>query len=267
MSAESGGQATGSRPSIDLAVEGSIPAAEIEAARREIEKLSRYVDEPPVSIRVTLRFEARASKRRYIADADLRYQGRRLAAHATGESAVHAAEEVAERLRRQLRRVAGKDVALRNEPRVIRDALAGLPLLREHRPQARLKPPELRKIVHRRTYTSLPLSTLEAANELLDIDAEFLLFRHARTGEDVVVYRRDDGRIGLLHPPGSKLADENDVVVPEESRYSEPITFEQARTEMDFLNHRFLYFVDAEDGRGKVIYLRHDGDYGLVEPE
>jgi hypothetical protein len=35
---------------------------------------------------------------------------------------------------------------------------------------------------------------------------------------------------------------------------------------MDVLNHRFLYFVDAADGRGKVLYLRHDGDYGLVEP-
>jgi hypothetical protein len=33
------------------------------------------------------------------------------------------------------------------------------------------------------------------------------------------------------------------------------------------LNHRFLYFIDAGDGRGKVLYLRHDGDYGLVEPE
>jgi hypothetical protein len=35
---------------------------------------------------------------------------------------------------------------------------------------------------------------------------------------------------------------------------------------MDWLNHRFLYFVDAEDGRGRVLYLRHDGDYGLVQP-
>ena len=24
---------------------------------------------------------------------------------------------------------------------------------------------------------------------------------------------------------------------------------------------------DEADGRGRVIYLRHDGDYGLVEPE
>jgi hypothetical protein len=35
---------------------------------------------------------------------------------------------------------------------------------------------------------------------------------------------------------------------------------------MDVLNHRFLYFIDEADGRGKVIYLRHDGNYGLVEP-
>jgi putative sigma-54 modulation protein len=111
------------------------------------------------------------------------------------------------------------------------------------------------------------MGTIEAVNELLDMDVEFFLFVHARTNEDVVVYRRDDGRIGLLHPPFSKLADENDIVVPEPSRYSRPLTLDEARTEMNYLNHRFLYFIDAADMRGKVLYLRHDGDYGLVEPE
>jgi putative sigma-54 modulation protein len=81
------------------------------------------------------------------------------------------------------------------------------------------------------------------------------------------VYRRDDGRIGLIHPPGSVLADESDdVVLAEPSRYSAPLTLEQARAEMDVVNHRFLYFIDAGDDRGRVLYLRHDGDYGLVEP-
>jgi hypothetical protein len=89
-----------------------------------------------------------------------------------------------------------------------------------------------------------------------------------RTGEDVVVYRRDDGRIGLIFLPGSPLADEGDeIVVAEPSRYSSPLTLDTARAEMDLLNDRFLYFVDAEDGRGKVLYLRHDGDYGLVLPD
>ena len=54
--------------------------------------------------------------------------------------------------------------------------------------------------------------------------------------------------------------------MPEPSRYPEPISLERARDEMDVLNHRFLYFVDAADGHGKVMYLRHDGNYGLVEP-
>jgi hypothetical protein len=40
---------------------------------------------------------------------------------------------------------------------------------------------------------------------------------------------------------------------------------------MDMLNERavhrrFLYFIDAGDARGKILYLRLDGDYGLVEP-
>lgn len=174
---------------------------------------------------------------------------------------------MAERLRRQLRRVVGAEVARRDEPAVIAAALGTLEPERRDRPQARLKPPEERAIVHRRRYSAVPRSKLEAAADLLDLDVEFFLFRHARTGEDVVVQRRDDGRIGLLFPQGSALADEDDVVVGEPSHFSSPLTLETPRMEMDELNHRFLYFIDAADGRGKVLYLRHDGDYGLVEPE
>jgi hypothetical protein len=155
---------------------------------------------------------------------------------------------------------------MRDEPRVIEKALGGLAHERDHRPGKRLKPPELRDIIPQRTAYPFPETTLDAVADLLDLDLEFLLFRHARTGEDVVVHRRDDGLIGLLHPPGSPLADENDLVTPEPSRYPEPIPLSKARDEMDVLDHRFLYFIDAADGRGKVLYMRHDGDYGLVEP-
>ena len=161
-----------------------------------------------------------------------------------------------ERLRRQVRRVRDSEVALRNEP-----------WREEDRPHASPKPPTQRQIIRRRTYPPIPLSTVDAVRELLDLDVHFALFSHLRTDEDVVVHRLSSGAIGLLFPQGSVLADEDDIVVPQPSRYSEPLPFEEARTEMDVLNHRFLYFIDAADGRGKVIYLRHDGDYGLVEPE
>jgi ribosome-associated translation inhibitor RaiA len=234
-----------------------VPDTEAEEARQRLAALERYAEPDRFQgARLTLRRAHRRAKRPYVADAVVRFEGRPLRAHTTGRTPAEAADAAAEHLRRQVRRVVDTDVALRNEP------LESL-----HRPEADLKPPEERQIVHRRTYLSVPISTVAAVNELLDTDVEFFLFRHARTEEDVVVYRRDDGRIGLLHPPGSVLSDEDDIVVPEPSRYSEPLTLDKARTEMDVLNHRFLYFIDADDGRGKVLYLRHDGDYGLVEPE
>jgi ribosome-associated translation inhibitor RaiA len=233
-----------------------VPDQEADEALQKIAALDGYAEpERFQGGRLTLRRAHQRAKRPYVADAVVRFDGRPLRAHTTGGSPLEAADAAAEHLRRQLRRVVDTQVALRNEPRVL------------DRPERDLKPPEERRIVHRRTYLSVPISTVEAVNELLDMDVEFFLFRHARTEEDVVVYLRDDGRIGLLHPPGSALADEDDIVVPEPSRYSEPLTLEKGRTEMDMLGHRFLYFIDAEDGRGKVLYLRHDGDYGLVEPE
>jgi ribosome-associated translation inhibitor RaiA len=250
---------------VDITGEG-IPRDEIDAARERVAALARFVDDPPESVRVTVRHMNPGSRRPYVADADAGYDGRSLAAHAAAPSPLEAVDEVTDRLRRQLRRVVGADVALRNEPRTIERALEDLDPDRGNRPEAELKPPEEREIVYYRTYADKPLWTEDAVAELLDRDLEFLLFRHAETDEDVVVYRRDDGRIGLIHPQGSALASKEQLAVSEPTRYSEPLTVDRARAEMDMVNHRFLYFVDGDDGRGKVLYLRHDGDYGLVEP-
>jgi ribosome-associated translation inhibitor RaiA len=239
----------------------------VEEARARMTELARLTDAPLMRARLTLRQpDTRPARARWTADASVLLDGRPLAAHATGRNALHATDEVVDRLRRQIRRVIDAGVAQRDEPRVLERALAALPYEPRHRPAARRKPPELRDVIPRPTPYPLPESTFDAVADLIDLDLEFLLFTHERTGEDVVVHRRDDGRIGLLHPPGSPLADEDGLVVPEPSRYPEPITLERARNEMDVLEHRFLYFIDRADGHGKVLYLRHDGDYGLVTP-
>ena len=46
---------------------------------------------------------------------------------------------------------------------------------------------------------------------------------------------------------------------------SGPTRLEDAVAEMNILNHRFMYFTDAANGRGNVIYMRYDGHYGLIE--
>ena len=251
---------------VELHVLSAVPHAQAEAARRRIASLDRYASAPLIGARLTLRRDGKPSKKPpFVADVDVRFDGRLLVAHGDGRTALEAATVAAEALRRQLRRVVGADVALRNEPRVLANGGGEQPA------PTPLKPPEERSIVARRTYAQEPEPTLTALADLLQ-DAElFHLFVHARTGEDVVAYQLDSRRLGLLFPPGSVLADEGDLVVAQPSWFSQPLPFAAARSEMDTLNeravyHRFLYFIDADDERGKVLYLRLDGDYGLVEP-
>jgi ribosome-associated translation inhibitor RaiA len=244
---------------VELALGEGIESSDAQAVRSDLVDLSWLLDEPVSDARITLRREPSGrAKRPYIADASVVVDGRTIRSHAAADTAVAAVNSVRNRLRRQIRHAV--DEAHR---RARREAL---PVDLDHRPEANLKPPDKRSIVHRRSYLSTPLGTVDAVRDLLDIDAEFMLFVHARTSEDVVVYLRDDDRIGLLFPEGSVLEDERDIVVPKPSRYPGPIELRAAREEMDFLDDRFLYFSDARDGRGKVLYLRHDGDYGLVEP-
>jgi ribosome-associated translation inhibitor RaiA len=247
---------------IEIELGEGVPRGDADALRIGIREFTELQEKPVSHARITLRRGlGQHGARDYIADASVIVEGRKIAAHATGGSANDATEAVRNRLRRQLHRVRSK---VRDEERRGVTAVH-LPRDLSYRPQEGVKPAPLRRIVFRRTYLETLLGTIDAVDDLLDIDAEFMLFVHARTREDVVVYLRDDGGIGLLFPEGSRLADEGDIVVPKPSRYPEPISLSAARTEMDFLDHRFLYFIDAAHRRGTVIYLRHDGDYGLVE--
>jgi len=252
---------------VEVVVRGAIARNDVDAARAYVARLGRYVDGPAIAARLALDvITSTGFSRRHVARAYVIVNGRPLAARAVAPSAARAAEVAAERLRRQLRRLADADVSRRNEPRVVERDLGDLVGDRRTPPSVRFKPPGEREIVPRHTYAPGPEPTLSAVADLLDLDGQFHLFSHVRTNEDVVVHWRDDRRIGLLFPPGSVLADETDVVVPRPSRYSRPLSLEDARVEMDVLEHRFLYFVHADDERGKVLYLRLDGDYGLVQP-
>jgi len=133
-----------------MAIEVHLPADLPRSERREIldrfERLARYTNDPIEGVRITLRRPAtRAARRRWVADASLVLNGRRLASHATGTSAPQAAKEAADRLNRQMRRVADAAVALRNDRRAIKSALAHVTRERRHRPRPSLKRPDLRR--------------------------------------------------------------------------------------------------------------------------
>jgi hypothetical protein len=135
---------------------------------------------------------------RRVAEASLVLNGRWLAAHTTGSDALYCAKVGADDVERQMRRVAD---ALRG----LAQRAAGDPAraLLAHRAQAAAG-----RISSGRTCAMSPaphrvsVAGVDARRvaDLLDLDLEFLLFRHARTEEDVVASRGNDERIGFLHP-------------------------------------------------------------------
>jgi putative sigma-54 modulation protein len=46
-----------------------------------------------------------------------------------------------------------------------------------------------------------------------------------------------------------------------------PMSPEEAALQMEMLHHSFFVFTNGETQRTNVIYKRHDGNYGLIEPE
>lgn len=45
------------------------------------------------------------------------------------------------------------------------------------------------------------------------------------------------------------------------------MTAEEAAREMEMLGHNFFVFLDEDTNRIGVLYKRHSGDYGLIEPK
>ena len=46
-----------------------------------------------------------------------------------------------------------------------------------------------------------------------------------------------------------------------------PMSPDEAAMQMELINHNFFIFMDSDTSQVSVIYKRHDGDYGLLEPE
>ena len=73
-------------------------------------------------------------------------------------------------------------------------------------------------------------------------------------------------------PPPLPLQDEDEPaydpgIVRTKRHVLRPMTPEDAAVQMEALGHSFFMFHNAESGQVNVIYLRQDGNYGLLQPE
>ena len=251
---------------VQVTSRGEVPERAKRLAREEVARLERYVKGPVMAARVVLIQEenpriplpARA-------EGEVVLAGRPVRARTAAASMDAVVDDMAERLGRQLRRFVDRVSTRQREPGELPAGEWRHGALPTRRPPRSFRPAGERAIVRRKTFAVEPLYAPEAALEMETLDHAFYLFQDLATGGDAVVYRRDDGHLGVIEgAEGEQPAGNGPVREP--SRVSAPIDLAAAVREMDALEHRFLFFVNADSGRGNVIYLRHDGHYGLIEP-
>lgn len=60
---------------------------------------------------------------------------------------------------------------------------------------------------------------------------------------------------------------EEDVVVRTKTITPKPMDLEEAIMQMELLGHKFYVYKDIETELVSVVYVRHDGGYGLIETD
>ena len=254
---------------VEVTGRGRVTQQERRRAHERIEALDRYLPGRVLRARVVLRHEANPRiERSARAECDLHLNGPIVRGQVAEVDMPRAIDALARHLEHQLRRFAERRASAGRRgpgppPGEWRHGDWSPP-----RPDYARRPAAERSVMRRKTFALEPMTPQEAAWDLEALDHAFYLFQDLDTGADAVVYRRDDGRLGVIGPAGRGWAEDPAAGEPvrEESRVNGATSLDDAIAEMDELDHRFLYFVDAETGRGNVIYLRIDGHYGLIGP-
>jgi ribosome-associated translation inhibitor RaiA len=176
----------------------------------------------------------------------LNVNGVPLRAHVAADSMREGADLLQERLRRQLVQLHARTHTQHRWSDAVREPEWHSAEKRRKVPEDRRRSPETLEIVRRKTFALHPLTVDEAAYEMDLLDHDFYLFTD-ETDSEVVVYRGIDQDHAVLTAPPV-------------------LTERQAMEHLDLAGEPFVFYRDVTDGRGRVLYDRFDGDYGLIMP-
>lgn len=237
------------QPNVQVSACGEVSSAQVRRAERAIARvLHRHGAEHDARVRITARGYADGEN---VAQVNVDYGGRAVRSQIAGPGGF-ALTFAAARLDSQLDRLAAA-LPPRWEPDPGRAPLA---YVTDERP-----------IVHRKICQpriSDPIAAVRAM-DALDYDAH--LFTDLATGEDAIVYWA--GPLGVrmarqrrMHPP--RIAGDLRLTVnPHPTRI---LTDADAAARLCAYALPFLFYTATDDGRGRLLYRRYDGDLGLVAP-
>ncbi|MFI7063664.1 sigma 54 modulation/S30EA ribosomal C-terminal domain-containing protein [Kribbella sp. NPDC050124] len=126
-----------------------------------------------------------------------------------------------------------------------------------------LRPPGDRELV--RVKLCLPEEcTVDTAIRRLEAgDHEFHLFHEPVSDEDSVLQRVGPGSYRLLQLRPGKAIGSTSTATPVTVVHTRPLVLPLPRA---LTGRPFLFFADPSTRRGRLLYLRYDGDYALLSP-
>ena len=260
-----------SSPAVDIRVttDSHVPAGTADYARDKIAALLHLAHRPVLSARVRVsRHGDPAVRHPVVAQVNLDVNGQLVRAQADGETSREAIDRVEARARRRLERIARHWEAQRG----------GMPSPvphewrhrseRTHRPRWYPRAEDEREIIRHKTFTLHRCTIDDAAREMGMLDYDFHLFTEAGTGQDSVLYRAGATgyRLAQPTPPSPHELATFQLPVTISAQPAPVLTTAEAVTRLNLLALPFLFFLDADRGRGAVLYYRYDGHYGLITP-
>lgn len=260
---------TGARiADVELVARGRIPQAVLRAAKEKSTALARYTDEPILQARIKLvASRDPAVARRVRAQANLNLNGRWLRAQVVAATPREAVDRLQRRLRRRLAGMARHWQARRGRWPVVAGSGWRHGRQPSHRPGYYPLPAGQRQVVRHKSLELARATVDEAALDLRLLDYDFHLFTEDSSGVDSVLYRVGRGgyRLAQVDPdPHRRRAPVTPVTVSHQpaARLSLP----EAVARLNLSGQPFLFYADPDTGRGRVLYRRHDGHYGLITP-
>lgn len=154
-------------------------------ASKRLSKLDKYIDRP-TEVHLVLSVE----KRRHQADVTVSADGAMINAVETTEDMYAAIDMVMDKLERQIKKHKDKLQDKKGQPRTAQAAPA--PAEEEEAPGPR--------VVYERDYFVKPMSVDEAILQIGVAGRDFLIFRNIDSQRINLVYRRQDGDIGIVEP-------------------------------------------------------------------
>ncbi len=110
-------------------------------------------------------------------------------------------------------------------------------------------------------YTAIDLATGKLEHQLHKLKTK--MHRHEANGEHSI---RMDGAPAPAAPE-PQVDDNTSKIVKKKQFAIDPMMPDDAVLQMELLGHDFFLFTNAETNKSAVVYLRDDGDIGLIDAE